>query len=228
MAIYLSQQALKEAVERLSISSASSSLADYLIFKRALKIAIELAKAQGNPEPDSVVTGTRAAAFVQAIEEFTLRVPRNTTEPKEMNNPYYVPFGSKRDDTLGYRTRKFPSNGSSDTISRWQSRSAKPLTFVPETSPKAYRFEQRTKKELEEFFIVKNAIEHFSGEKPGLLDTAIWWFRFTDLEKIFGSEPTADQLTKEFIKDFDLTEIEESALFEQSKSEPSLETIENS
>ncbi|HEY0770506.1 MAG TPA: hypothetical protein VGD31_09250 [Sphingobacteriaceae bacterium] len=217
MSLYLSQQTLKEAVDRLAICAAQSSLADYLIFKRALKIAESKARSAREPIPDVVVTGTKAAAFVQAIEEFAL-TPRDEADSKSIENPYYVPFGSKRDRTLGYRTLKFPSNGSSDTVSRWQSRSAKPLTLVPDTSPKSYRFEQRTKKELEEFFGVKGATSNYSGEKPRLLDTAIWWFRSTNLEDRFGNEPTVEQLQQGFIEDFGLTETEISALFAEGDS----------
>jgi hypothetical protein len=99
-------------------------------------------------------------------------------------------------------------------VAGWQFRSAKPLVLVPDTSPKAYKFEQRTKRELEEFFIVKSASEHFSGERPRLLDTAIWWFRFTDLEGRFGNEPTPERLVQTFIEDFNLTDVENSAFFE--------------
>ena len=220
MPLYLSQQTLKEALDRLGICAAGSSLADYLIFKRALKIAADAARTASSPEPTSVVTGTRAAAFVQAIEEFTLRVLRGSSDPRDVENPYYLPFGSKRDGTLVYRTANFPSNGSSDTVSRWQSRSAKPLTLVPDSSPKEYRFEPRTKKELEEFFGVKSAAEHFSGEKPRLLDTAIWWFRFTDLEAHFGSEPTSKQLTLAFVQELNLSDAEISALFSETADVP--------
>jgi hypothetical protein len=213
MPLYLSQQTLKEAIDRLSVCAAASRTADYLIFKRALKLAVDSARAAGLPEPTSVVTGTKAPAFVQAVADFTLRVPPGNLEPSDVDNPYYMPFGSKRDDTLGYRTVKFPSNGSSDTIGRWQSRSGKPLTLVSDTKPKAYSFEPRTKTELENFFGVKGAAEHFSGEKPRLLDTAIWWFRFTDLQSRFGGEPTSEQLAQAFIEDLSLSDVEISALF---------------
>src|SRR5690349_9333667 len=151
MPLYASEQSLKEAVDRLAISTGTSSLTDFLIFKRALKIAKDTARQAKISEPDAVITGMRSESFVKAIEEFTLTVPPGSADPRSIENPYYLPFGSKRDQTLGYRTRKFPSNGSSDTVSRWQSRSAKPLVLVPGSSPKAYKFEQRSKKELEEF-----------------------------------------------------------------------------
>jgi hypothetical protein len=212
MSIYLSQQTLKEAVDRLAVATVQSSLIDYLIFKRALKITQEAAK-NNEPVPVAVVTGTKSRPFVRAIEELTLRIPLDSGNPENSKNPYYVPFGSKRDKTLGYRTKKFPSNGPSDTVSRWQSRSAKPIVLVPGTSPKAYRFERRTRRELEEFFIVKGAADHFSGEKPSIYDAAIWWLRFDDLEEVFDGEPTIAQMVELFIEYHYLTDDELSALF---------------
>lgn len=174
MPLYLAQVTLNEVVARLAVSSISSSLADYLIFKRALKIAQDLAKEAGSLEPSSVVTGTKSAPFMHAIEELTLRVPREMLH-EDTKNPYYVPFGSMRDNTRGYRTRKFPSNGSPDTVGRWQSRSkVPPLTLVPGTSPKEYSIENRSKRELEDFFVVGSAAESFSDVRPRLLDSAVW------------------------------------------------------
>jgi hypothetical protein len=52
------------------------------------------------------------------------------------------------------------------------------------------------------------------GEIPALLDIAIWWYRFTDLEAYFGGgQPTPEQLCRGFIDDFQLTDVEISALF---------------
>lgn len=215
MTLYLSQQTLKEAVDRLAVAAVQSSLADYLIFKRALKNGLDAARESNEAEPDIVVTGTKAEPFVRAIEELTLRVPRDTEDPKDLDNPYYLPFGSKRDSTLGYRTKKYPSNGSSDTVSRWQARTAKPLVLVPGTRPKAFRLEERSQKDLTEFFSVKSAQENFSGERPRLLDTAVWWFRFTDFEERFGGEPSPEQMIQGFIADFDLKQAEINALFSE-------------
>jgi hypothetical protein len=78
-----------------------------------------------------------------------------------------------------------------------------------------YRFEPRSQRDLEAFFIIKGAKEHFSGEKPRLLDTAMWWFRFADVEARFSGEPTPEQLVQAFIEDLNLTDVEISALFEQ-------------
>jgi len=219
MAVYLSVQTLRDAVERLGVCSAKPSLGDYLIFKRALILTREAQREAGETESDEVVTGIKSTPFVQAINQLTLR-SAGAEDLENSTNPYYVPFGSMRDQTHGYRSDKFPSNGSSDTVSRWQSRGSAPLVFVDRTSPKAYKFADRTVADLRTFFIVRNAQEHFSGERPALIDTAVWWYRFSDLEERFGQALDEDDLIRGLIDDLGLTGTEIEALFESP--EPSL------
>jgi len=197
---YLSEKTIKDAVDRLSVCSANSSLSDFLIFKRA---AVLTAMADGSSVSSAqVVTGTKSKPFVAAIEAFT--------KVGGAESPYYLPFGSKRDKTAGYRTDKYPSNGSSDTARNWQGRDGKPLVLVANSSPKKYVFEKRTAKQLADFFLVRNGAEgRFSGEKPRLLDVAIWWFR----EKEFSEELTAKQLVQALIADFTLNAEEIEGLF---------------
>ncbi len=218
---FLSQQTLKGAVNRLAASEAASSLADYLVFKRALKRLGDEAQQDGAaPDaPPHVVTGMRAKAFVGAINELTARLPFQGDEViTNVDNPYYVPFGADRDATRGYRTKKFPSNGSSDTVSRWQSRSLRPLALVPDTSPKAYRLERRSAQELESFFLREGA-GNSSGQRPRLLDLAIWWFRFTDLEGHFQTEVMTETLINAVIADFALNEEEIAGIFSTANAD---------
>lgn len=242
MPLYLSQQTLKDAIVRLGMSDAQSSYGDYLVFKRAFKLVRDDASKKETTLPDIVITGTGSAYFLQAHIDLGLRVPAQDvlngvgeanlttcmqsligSKKREqvvlhhpsLAQPYFIPFGSQRDANRGYRNAKWPSNGPSDTVSRWQSRSSRPLVLVPDTSPKAYKFEQRTKKEFEEFFRKGYAADNSAGKKPLILDAAIWWFRFTDLVEHFSDEPTQEQLTKAFIEDTSLTDTEISGLFSQ-------------
>lgn len=208
----MSPDTLREAVHRLGESSSSSSLADYLVFRRALEIRKHEAAALEAPPPTEVITGIKSPHFVKAIEQLTGCAP-DSVAIKERENPYFVPFGALRDKTRGYRTHKFPSNGSSDTVNRWQSRSGTPLKQVPDSSPKAYRFVETTKEQLISFFIVKSAQSDFSGQLPGILDTAVWWFRFTDLQKRFQHEPSEDELIEAAVSDLGLTSIEIDTMF---------------
>ncbi len=220
MPIFVSARTLKDVIDRLSVAAVTASLADYLIFKRALQISRQQTNKERSKEPTSVVTGMKSAPFVQAIEEQTLRVPADTENNNVVENRYYVPFASKRDNTLGYRSQKYTSNGPSDTVSRWQSRTIKPLVLVADSKPKAYAVGKLSVEKLEAFFLVKGAQNNFSGEKPGLLDTAVWWLRFTNLEEIFGANPSDADLVKFFVDQFALTKTEIDALFKRDDLEP--------
>jgi len=217
MPIFLAKQTLKEAIERLGESSAQSSLGDFLIFKRALQIR----RAESGDHVEgitSVVTGLTSGHFVQAIRDLALRLPRTGGSIDETENPYFVPFGAARAPDRGYRTKKFPSNGPSDTVSRWQSRSKPPLVLVPDTRPKAYAFTPRSQQDLVNFFIKGASIG--APVLPRLLDAAIWRFRFTDLADRFGGQPTAEQLERGFVADIGLTDVEQKALFSNELGEP--------
>ncbi|MDA0631902.1 hypothetical protein OUY22_00610 [Nonomuraea sp. MCN248] len=214
MTLYISKTTLQQAVRRLGVSSSQSSLGDYLIFKRAMAIKLETPEAD-DPYPDGVVTGLRSGSFIRAIEELAKRRPPGSSEDDD--NPYFVPFGAMRDTTRGYRTKKFPSNGPSDTVGRWQSRSsAPPLVLVPGQKPKTYTIRERSAQELRAFFIVKHAQKYFSGHRPHLFDLAVWWFRFANLELRLGSTPSPAMLMDGVTTDLRLSTIEIEALFETS------------
>lgn len=206
MAIYLFADCIKDAVDRLAHSTAASSLGEYLIFKRALVLRTSL------DSEDTVVTGMGSPTFVQAIREVS-SVDDPSDKAPERERPFFNPFGAARKQ--GYRMGKYVSNGPSDTVSRWQnsSRATPPFAAVPGTSPKEYRFVSRTPEELAAFFMTDKAKESLSTGKPRLLDVAVWWFRFTDLEQRFGTEPTAIELTEGVISDLALNSDEISGLF---------------
>jgi hypothetical protein len=212
MALYVSQMALREAVNRLRECSMPAALGDYLIFKRALEIRKNQAQEAGEQAPTTVITGTKSPHFVQAIEELT-GCAADSESIKKSENPYFNPFGAARETTSGYRTHKFPSNGPSDTVGRWQSRSGTPLRLIPDSKPKEYRFEEQTEDQLRSFFVAKSATSKNSGQLPSILDAAIWWFRFTDLQDRFQHEPSESELIAATVTDLGLTGVEISALF---------------
>lgn len=213
MPIFLSSATIRAAVKRLGESGASSAHADFLICKRAQHLA-------GGPTK-RVITGQRSEHFLAAHKEFSLRVPYryDALGPDRFQVPredYFVPFGYMRDKTNGYRTHKFPSNGVSDNINRWSNRPDPPYNYVRGTSrPKEYEYVPRSVEQLEHFFfgyqgddLVQKGIT-----KPTLVDSAVWWYRYTELEERFGEQPTAQDLVDGFAQDFDLTQPELSALF---------------
>lgn len=173
MTAYLSRETIKGAVERLGLSRGQSALTDYLVFKRALVLANESAT---NAPITSVVTGTKSEPYVRAIEELA-RVDDVD------DRPFFSPFGARRDTGRGYKSKKYPSNGPSDTVSRWAARPARPLELVPDTSPKEFAPIDRTADELEAFLLIEGTPANCSGEKPNLLDLAIWLHRDTPVEE---------------------------------------------
>ncbi len=210
MPLYLAASNVKQAVQRLSASGAKGSLTDYLIFKRAQKIAAEEAEASRTKAPTAVTTGTTSEPFCRAIEEMAGCVSNTNSEWAGL--PYYSPFGAERDKGQGFKGPKYPSNGPSDTVGRWQSRGSTPLQLVDGSRPKQYTFVSRTPEQLAEFFLNTEAVTGAEA-RPTLAEAAVWWFRFTDLERRFGKRPTADELATACAEDLGLSQEEVTGLF---------------
>lgn len=211
MSNFLDHATIKSSVDRLGESRANSALVDYLIFKRALTL---LGDTKG-----SIQTGTKSPHFVHAIDELT-----KVADPSENpEGPYFSPFGAKRDSGLGYRTKKYPSNGPSDTANRWQSRSDHPLELVPGTSPKEFKLKARNESELERFFLVASN-KNTATKKPSIEDLAVWLNRAEDLSSFLtNGQLDSDSLIAETCKKLDLSRVERQALFcEETHLEPTL------
>lgn len=207
MPLFLTADAIKNAIEGLASAGIAPSLTDYLIFKRAFVVASNAARANGDAVPDSVTTGTSTPTFVTAVHEVA-----GTSAPSASTwdgQTFFSPFGANRDKGLGFKSKKYPSNGPSDTVARWQSRPERPLQIIEGTSPKQYAFVQRSAEELTNYFRPNAA----NGPLPSLLDLAIWWHRFTDVEAEFGHEPTAAELIERTVAAFGFSDLEVAALF---------------
>lgn len=206
MTSYLSQATIKAAVDRLGDARAKSALIDYLIFKRALILASATTSA------DSVITGTTSAPYVKAIDELA-----KVADPATSDLPYFSPFGARRDKGRGFKSKKYPSNGPSDTVSRWQSKPDRPVDLVPDSSPKAFRPVKRSADELEKFFLVAST-PPISTHKPRLLDLAIWSHRAADLTGLAGVNQgpaaLAEALVAQTVATLGITEVERTSVFE--------------
>ena len=199
MTNYLSPATIRAAVDRLGESRGQSILVDYLVFKRALVI---------DPAAGTVVTGIKAGPYNQAIEEIT-----KVADAAQSERPYFLPPGARRDNGRGYRTKKYPSNGPSDTASRWQSKNDRPIELVDNTSPKEFRPVTRNASELATFFLIAETSS--APDKPRLIDLAIWYHRATDLDSLtnLNSLQLADFLIEELRKQCGITEGEIEGLF---------------
>lgn len=209
MTSYLNQATIKAAVDRLGESRAQSSLLDYLIFKRALL------HTQAEGAGTTVVTGTKSKPYTTAIDELS-----RVADPAESDRPYFSPFGARRDGGRGFKNKKYPSNGSSDTVSRWQSKPARPIEFVPGTSPKEFVPIERTAAELGGFFLVA-AKPSGPTDRPRLTDLAIWLYRSTDLASLGVTEGQIDTavLVDETVIALALTDVEIAGIFVREGAE---------
>ena len=213
MESYLSRGTIRDVVERLGRSRAKSALTDYLVFKRALVIA----NAAADEPVMAVVTGTQAPDFLAAINEIT-RVAEGD------DRPYFAPFGARRDQGRGYKSKKYPSNGPSDTVSRWASRPSCPLRHVPGTSPKEFKPIARSADELEGFLLIdgRNS-DDCSGEKPRLIDLAIWLHRASPVAESALADGGAE-LVSSAKSALDLTSDEIDGLFSDDTDDVHLST----
>ncbi len=198
---YLSAETLRDAVNHLGDSDAKATIADWLVFKRALVLT-----RQDAPASLAVETGLENKPFQLAIAQVTGRFPPGA--PVGSGQPFFSPFAYRRDGKSGFKGTSYPSNGPSDTIGRWQSRAETPLQIVPGSKPKRYEFAPRTPSTLREFFLGKSA-----SDPPTLLDVARWWFRFTDLTTRFGHDPTKKELGDQFLVEMGLSPEEAAAVF---------------
>jgi len=103
MALYVSAERLRAAVDRLRQSRASGGMVNFLILKRAVAIA----------NGESVALSTKDKRLQQAITELTWW-PADSMSNDE--RPFIDVFGSIKDKTHGMKKHKYRSTGPSDTL----------------------------------------------------------------------------------------------------------------
>jgi hypothetical protein len=156
---------------------------------------------------DQVQVGESIPEFVQAVKELTACEPEGVLTTFD-GQPYFNPFGTARG--RAYKRSRFPSHGPSNTMHGWATDEDRPFDILSDTRPKGIRRRAVTQDQLRGFFLLKGAdLEN----RPRLLDTAVWYFRATDLDPRFGAEPTEEQLAAAFRDDVALTSDDVDALF---------------
>lgn len=195
MAIYLSAQAIREAINRLGNSKAKNTLFDFLIVKRSLALANTKWLAISESQP----------VYVQALDELgRVSFQRNPVNP---NHPYYNFFDMKP------RSKKYKSNGTNTTIGNppWR------VIFDMDDSerPRKSSLAKNYLSSLADFFLTKA-----NAPLPKLADVAIWYHRGQDITDIIGNEDNAADrlklLSQRFAKDAKLTNDEVKRLFDSS------------
>lgn len=185
---YLSTENIAAAVERLKNSSARQRMCEVLIGMRALAL-------NGTGQ---VAIAESVSEYSQAVEEFALW----STDPKQ-KSPYFNPFGSQ----AAFKSRKFPSNGPSNTIHGWATVGDSPFTVLNER-PKQIRRSSVTKAQLRAFTILKNG----AADRPRLIDAAIWFFRSEQFDSSMGTLSRRG-LESLFIEHLQLEDGEVEAMF---------------
>lgn len=191
MAVFISAERLRGAVERLASSRATQRLVDFLILKRAMR----------RGESDSVRLSTKDEVFTGSIDDLMRCAPPSRDEWQ--GQPLINVFGTGRHGDKGYRSQKYYSNGTAVTVPRWS------MMEIVSEGPRVVRLDSTYEEGLEDFLLVGSG-----GPKPRLVDSATWFFRFHDLEDRFGSTPTDEQLVEGFVADLGLTDQEVLTLFE--------------
>lgn len=207
MPLYLNAGSVAESLARLQRSSAQSRLCEYLIGLRTLALAGE----------DHVQVAESIPQFVQALRELTECAPAGVPTNFD-GQPYINPFGTARGQAAGraYKSRKFPSNGPSNTMFGWATQQDRPIDIITDTRPKGIKRRAITQDQLRRFLLLKGPS---LDERPRLIDAAVWYFRAKDLDARFGAEPTDERLMAAFVDDIALTNDEVDALFFSQKPE---------
>lgn len=191
---YLTGDAIAAALLALRESNARSRLCEFLIGVRALRLA----------ESDEVQVAESVPQFMQALDELTRCLPTGV-ESDYRGQPYFNPFG----DQAGYKSRKFRSNGPSNTLHGWATQADSPFSVIP-TSPKAIKRRDVTKEQLRKFLLKSGGDP---AERPRLIDVAVWFFRARDLETTTGESQTREDLEGLAVDELGLTEDDVAALF---------------
>lgn len=184
MARFLAETEIRHAVDQLGRSSARARFCELLIALRTLK----LVGADQTPVAESV------PEYMQAVQEFT-----RWTDDATVDSPYFNPFGGQ----ANYKSKKFPSNGPSNTMHGWSSQADSPIEII-NTRPKEIRRRLLSTKQLRAFAISGRRDE----ERPRLIDTAVWFYRATDFDSTEWRYDTV-QMQKQGTKIFDREGLEE-------------------
>ncbi|OQO90767.1 hypothetical protein B1813_14645 [Saccharomonospora piscinae] len=201
MARFLTNSEIRHAVDQLGKSSARARLCELLIGLRTLKLV----------GADQAPVAESAPEYVQAVNEFT-----RWTEDDSVDSPYFNPFGAH----ASYKSKKFPSNGPSNTMHGWATQADSPFEII-NARPKEIRRRSLSAKQLRAFVILGKG----DGERPRLIDAAVWFYRSTNFDRTewqydavqvqHRGERTFDRegLEMRFMEDLALDEGDAIALF---------------
>ena len=189
--MHLSTERLQLAVERLGKSCATQRLVDFLIMKRAMVLAAapEITLSKNDPH------------LVCAISDL-MEIRLGAAEDTEEQFPYINVFGTAAHESKGYRSRKYPSNGTAVTVPNWDS-----VVQTSQQKPRLAAFKPGYLTHLRPLMLKAH------GNMPSLLDAAVWFYRNKRVSEFCSLPTIATDLTVRFTRDIGLIPEELEALF---------------
>jgi hypothetical protein len=196
LALFISAVRIAEALNRAGNSKAKAGLLDFLIVKRTFAIKGATAVAITQSEP----------AYVTALSQLANCNTSSSPAP-------YINIFAITDSSHGYRSAKFPSNGTNTTIA---GNSWNPIIDLTSEKPRKASLRAGYEGHLERLLLKAS-----SGEtKPSLDEVAIWYHRRDDVDGLVAGitdpEGRLQALRAHFTSDLGLTNIEIDHLFDSS------------
>lgn len=200
MGKYIAGNAIKTSVGLLSNTKVKgSAFLSYLILRRHMVLC-------GSGSNDLCIKGSliKDAAFEAAL-----------VNEDSMDMAGFSPLESE------YRTKKWlVSNGPSDTIKNWSSRSTvvDRVMEAKEVTVTVAPFDAEAVKSL---LVIQDA------GRPDIADMAIWWYRNKDIEGLLDDSGnlTVEALRNRFMQDLNMNEAEASAIFADPSAYADSQTI---
>ena len=201
MPLYLPVQVISSAINRLIESKAQRGFTDFLILKRALKRA----------NSDTVPFSMKDSNFTGAIHDVAgTKIDQTGIDTaSDSCDPFFKVFGIAQGVS-----RKMLTNGSADTLSgpNWQS-----IVKLAGQRPRRGGLRAGYKNHLEPLLLKRE------GNKPTVVDAAIWYYRHTDLDaKLLAAsqsnQSVVSMLSASFIEDAGLTPDEILHLFDNTST----------
>jgi energy-coupling factor transporter ATP-binding protein EcfA2 len=200
MPVYLTAERIQAALNRLASSRAKAALFDFLIVKRTFAIKASQGIAIVEREP----------AFIQALDELGACGLVNG-RPVKGDDAYYInPFATREKGKQGYRRKRYRSNGTNSTIGGgpWAT-----VISLSNEEPRKASLAAGYEDNLAALLLKGGD----AGEEPSVVETAIWYFRSTDIEGLTdatkSTEERLQQLAEEFEQRVGLTAGEINRLF---------------
>lgn len=199
MAKFLTAPTLKSASERLIQSRAKSGFVDFLVLKRSFIRG-------GNQE---IPFSSKNVAFTESMRDLAATFPLSSVAATPNGfQPFVKVWGTANAEK--YISQKWQSNGPAVTLagSKWSA-----SIRISGSKPRRGSLTPSYMEDLPGLILKAN------GPLPGLLDSALWYFRGTDVEGRLGAIADVgvlcQRLREAFIGDLGLTDEEQGLLFDK-------------